>query len=296
MARPMLMLLTAPGLVLSVWAGAAEPAAPPANELVYEGQPATDWVKKLAGDERRDLHARRALRSLGTTAFPALLDSLRTVSDDAVLTAIRETIERIVTGDPQQHLATVQSWLKDPHAQVRATAVRLLATLRPKDAMVLFMPVLKDSSDLVRAAGVRAIEPYGADEPSVIPTLNYMLKDPHYDVRRAAVLALARYGAGNKEIADALKETLPDRDKAVADDAFTALRTMDTMAELEAKFREGDMNKAHDLVEKVLAVDRGHARANELHDSIRERLRGGGQNRQQQQVPQRPPRPPDQNF
>jgi hypothetical protein len=279
---------------------AAQPATPAAADFVYEGQSAAEWVKKLTGDERRDYRARRALRSLGAFAFPAMLDGLRTMTDETVLTAITQSIQRTIAGNPQGYLETVQSWLKDPHAQVRAAAIKLLAGMNLKDAVSIFMPMLKDPSEVVRTAAVRALEPYGAEDPGVISTLIFMLKDAHFEVRRSGVLALARFGAGNKEIAAALTERLQDHDKAVADAASVALRTMETMAQVEAKFREGDMNQAHELVEKVRAIDPAHARANDLHDKIRERMRGngggGGPNRQAPQQPQRPPRPPEQNF
>lgn len=135
-------------------------------------------------------------------------------------------------------LPVLRAALKDDNAEVRREAInglRMLAGQQIGDTSVTdFIPLLKDSSVLVRSTAIEAVGDFRSEASAAVPTLEGLLKEDFWIVRYRVVEALAKIGKDARPAIPALFATLETASPSLKINIVGALFAIDPNAKVTA--------------------------------------------------------------
>lgn len=155
----------------------------------------------------------RTLREMGSPALGVLGDAL-----SAPQPAVRAGAARALGSLPLDAAPAIVTRLgalsADPDPEVRAAALRTLATVRAQRDTIIpkLEAALQDPAGPVRRAAAGGLTSFGAVGKIGVPGLLDLLEDPDIATRRAAVLALAELGPAAAPAIGALADRLGDKE------------------------------------------------------------------------------------
>jgi len=132
-----------------------------------------------------------------------------------------------------------------------------------KDAVRPLIELLKDPDEKVSGAAANVLSQLQLDK-ATLPSFLTLLKDDHFEVRRTAVRLLGKFATQDAAVNAALTEMLKDRDRAVAEVAEEALRSVEIeplLEEARGSLKQGDAKRAMQLSDRVLSINPGEKRA-----------------------------------
>ncbi len=143
--------------------------------------------------------------------------------------------------------------LEDSHANVRATAAKVLAGSASYDVLPLIEDMLEDANWNVRKAAVDALGRLSSH--SDLPLIEDMLEDANWNVRKAAVEALGKIASAHDIFL--IEKMLRDEDYQVRKAATQTLNKVEPsslgnyLTEAERLRKEGDERKIEELLARV---------------------------------------------
>jgi len=217
-----------------------------ADDPVYEGKPASFWIKRLAdsfvpneifGRPSREAPM-HALRSIGRAAVPAMIEALKDESGyvrqaaayalgefradakaavPALVEAIRsgrldaqagDTLEQIGPAAPAA-IPELAGSLTHENALIRINMAYALAKLDPDNTAAIdcLVAALRNKTG-GRPAAARALGNLGPRAKRAVPALITLLKDPDYELPTQAAYTLGRIGPAAKAAAAPLAAAL----------------------------------------------------------------------------------------
>ena len=162
--------------------------------LLADGRPAS--IKAAIESYRRDTPKGIAWKRSFYARLAAVgAEELRAQLDSGTLGREEEKMALEALGDARARgaLPSARRLLSDPHAEIRATAARVVGKLGDREDLAALRPLLADSEWFVRAAAARAFETVPADERA-LGDLEEGLRDEAWWVRANAAHALACQG------------------------------------------------------------------------------------------------------
>ncbi len=188
------------------------PKAEERPEVLFEGKPASYWVKQSRDRSRKyRLQAIQALaaiveddRTVAPILEEAMLDrdnlDVRDEAADALVKVGRDVVPSLLRA------------LKDPRKEKRVWVLYVLGRIVPeaRTAVPALTELLKSSESSDRFAAAVVLGNIGPDAKDAIPALLKLLKDPKKAACFAAVEALGRIGPGAKAAVPPLIELLKE--------------------------------------------------------------------------------------
>jgi HEAT repeat protein len=132
------------------------------------------------------------LASLGAQAGPAAASLVRGLDDAGTRDKAAAALRRI----GKSAVPAIMDTLRRPGAIVRETAARLLGTIGDPDAIPALRVALTDSAPGVREAAATAIAELGPAGHDARTELEIAARDPDVKVRRSATVAIKRLDDG----------------------------------------------------------------------------------------------------
>jgi hypothetical protein len=135
-----------------------------------------------------------------------------------------------------------------------------------KDAVRPLIDLLKDPDEKTSTTAAAVLGQLQLDK-ATLPSFLTLLKDDHFEVRRTAVRLLGKFATQDAAVSAALTEMLNDRDRAVAEVAEEALRSVEIeplVNEAYGSLKQGDIKRAMVLSDKILALNPQEKRALEV--------------------------------